>query len=436
MGTKAQTPIARSLTAQWEDTIKIEEQGNQNFLKEQFSRGDIVMMCDGSTKNGCAAAAWRLTTLPTIHSAFIQGSAQSPGTPSNLTSHRAECTGILGGLYTLHKIHERWGITEGLVTIMCDNISALKHSLSISQHPNISKLPDFDLIQAIRYYMHSDTTYMWRLVKGHQPANTDSPNLETYLNNVVDHLARSRRLSIESMNPDKLCEPVIPHELWSVTIHQKKIHSNLDEFIYEHTSAVMMRAFWHKQHRIDKNVFDDVSWDAVHLAMRSVPSSRRRWITKHVSGECGVYSVLVKRGMTTSSACRRCGEEETTHHVWQCQHSSSTKLWESSIEDLRACMSEHSTDPTIVSDMCNGLLSWQHQRFRLLGEDTIGSNQDIIGWKNVLEGCLSKSWLETQTAYLLSTKSTQNPLRWLSAIIKKLWQIYVTALSTSTIMLN
>jgi hypothetical protein len=97
MGTKTQPRQTQSMNAQWEDTATIEKRGDPQYLKEQLSRGNIVIMCDGSTKNGYGAAAWRITTLTTINSAFIQGSARTQENFSNLTSHRAECTGILAG---------------------------------------------------------------------------------------------------------------------------------------------------------------------------------------------------------------------------------------------------------------------------------------------------------------------------------------------------
>jgi hypothetical protein len=66
-------------------------------------------------------------------------------------------------------------------------------------------------------------------------------------------------------------------------------------------------------------------------------------------------------------------------------------------------------------------LSWQSQGVQPTNE--ISKGQEILGWQQLLEGCVSKSWLETKTTYLQSTKLQKNSLRWLSAIIKKLWQI-------------
>jgi hypothetical protein len=39
------------------------------------------------------------------------------------------------------------------------------------------------------------------------------------------------------------------------------------------------------------------------------------------------------------------------------------------------------------------------------------------------EGCIPKSWIETQACYLLFIKCNKNLLRWVSALIVKMWQI-------------
>jgi hypothetical protein len=96
-------------------------------------------------------------------------------------------------------------------------------------------------------------------------------------------------------------------------------------------------------------------------------------------------------------------------------------MWESSIRDLRVWMLAEFTDPLIVEAFCSGLLSWQSQGIRLTNE--IGYCQDILGWQQLFEGYMSKLWLETQSSTFQSTKIKRNLLQWLSAIIKKLWQI-------------
>jgi hypothetical protein len=81
------------------------------------------------------------------------------------------------------------------------------------------------------------------------------------------------------------------------------------------------------------------------------------------------------------------------------------------------------SDPRLVDALCNGLLNWQKQGHGPEHTEHAGLIQDILGWQLALEGCMSKSCIETQSEYLHSIHSTKNPLRWLSAIIKKLWQI-------------
>ena len=49
--------------------------------------------------------------------------------------------------------------------------------------------------------------------------------------------------------------------------------------------------------------------------------------------------------------------------------------------------------------------------------------QDRIGWHHFLEGSLSPLWQQVQHDYLLFIGSRRSSLRWVSALICKLWDV-------------
>jgi hypothetical protein len=206
-------------------------------------------------------------------------------------------------------------------------------------------------------------------------------------------------------------------------VNSQQICSNLESTILDHISASSMMNFWYRRNRIDKLHFLSINWSATELAMKSIPHSRRRWITKHVSGECGVSSVLVRRGFKTSDTCVRCGNVETAEHVWLCQHEEATATWEASILDLSKWLLSNKADPLITAELCTGLLAWQHQSDFSSFNTHTWKQQNAVGWRVAFEGCLATSWQEAQDVFLKSIKSTNSSLRWVSALVKKLWQI-------------
>jgi len=64
----------------------------------------------------------------------------------------------------------------------------------------------------------------------------------------------------------------------------------------------------------------------------------------------------------------------------------------------------------------------QHPTWSTLTQKII-DEQDTIGWDLLLEGCISKSWQGTIARYLISLNSKKTPLRWVSALIRKLWEV-------------
>jgi transcriptional regulatory protein LevR len=86
-------------------------------------------------------------------------------------SHHAECTGIMGGIRQFHHLLDEWKCNSGIVTVLCDNISDLRHSLDVRRYPNISKQMNFDITQSIKNDLPQSVTYKWQHVKGHQGLN-------------------------------------------------------------------------------------------------------------------------------------------------------------------------------------------------------------------------------------------------------------------------
>jgi hypothetical protein len=91
--------------------------------------------------------------------------------------------------------------------------------------------------------------------------------------NKADSIAKQHRHLISSLQTDLTWEPALPLEIWSVSIDSTKICSQLAQLIYNHTSAVSIRDYWHQGRRPDERVFQDVEWQAVSMAMRSIPPS-------------------------------------------------------------------------------------------------------------------------------------------------------------------
>ena len=93
-------------------------------------------------------------------------------------------------------------------------------------------------------------------------------------------------------------------------------------------------------------------------------------------------------------------------------------------------MKKQNTHPGITQMIIANLRAWRlgttaepitsHQVF---GLQEATRNQNSIGWQALLEGCPALGWKEAQQAYYEWLPSKRTGLRWLSALVRKLWQI-------------
>jgi hypothetical protein len=93
-------------------------------------------------------------------------------------------------------------------------------------------------------------------------------------------------------------------------------------------------------------------------------------------------------------------------------------------------MRKQNTHPGICAAVISHLKAWQtsspgpkthSQAYYNLS--TVVLNQNEIGWQAFIEGCPSHGWQSSQQQYYEFLCSRITGLRWLSALIHKLWQV-------------
>jgi hypothetical protein len=120
---------------------------------------------------------------------------------------------------------------------------------------------------------------------------------------------------------------------------------------------------------------------------------------------------------------------EDATHVWKCQDPRALAVWEQSIANLKVWLQEQRTQPGIITVLCAKLLAWQQGSTEDIPVETfhdlpaVVHRQDQIGWQSLLEGRPSLGWSEVQQRYLEWLGSRKSGLRWLTALIHKLWDI-------------
>ena len=103
-------------------------------------------------------------------------------------------------------------------------------------------------------------------------------------------------------------EPEVPstihQEGWTCWIEGAKQTTDHSEAVRFAISSKAIRKRLDDKGRLPKETFDCIDWETVGCAMKTFPPLFRLWVTKHVSGHCGVgqtYETPRANGIATNA---------------------------------------------------------------------------------------------------------------------------------------
>ena len=183
-----------------------------------------------------------------------------------------------------------------------------------------------------------------------------------------------------------------------------------------------MKQYCYRKEQIDAAHFTDVAWDSIGRVMKMSHPITRHEIVKHATGSCGVNATLVKWQEKTDPHCIRCGKLEDARHIWTCQHSSSSDLWESELSELTKWLPSVQTSPYVIEALISGLRNWYTGTYERQW-CPLHQSQNTLGWHNIMLGRFHNLWKITQSDHLLAICSKQSSSTWLAKVIIRIWKI-------------
>ena len=162
--------IGGSLSS-WEHRLLFSLTQVSDSLLDGFGTRSLILACNGSVRGSQGSFGWVLGT-PTCHYWTCAGPVD--GSPSCISSQRAELTGILSALRFLHHFLTHNNLDVGPdfpIKIVCDSKSAIKYATPPTAELSAIQAnhPDFDLaaeIHATLSVLPILIEFEW--VKGHQ----------------------------------------------------------------------------------------------------------------------------------------------------------------------------------------------------------------------------------------------------------------------------
>jgi len=202
------------------------------------------------------------------------------------------------------------------------------------------------------------------------------------------------------------------------------------------TNTLSQTIFWNAMARelreldekgiLEQEDFHLVNWEAMGKALESRSPQFCTWVTKHVSGQCGVGSKMFKWKYWDTSNCPCCDEpNETTLHLSKCNSEHMLTAFAAQTLKFLDWLEEANTSPDIIAYFTTVLQ--QHD----CPED--GTNfpnhmalactaQGYIGWDNLMFGRVATEWQNLQHQHYRSISSRRSADRWAADITYRLLQ--------------
>lgn len=253
-------------------------------------------------------------------------------------------------------------------------------------------------------------------MKAHQDDSLgyDCLDLEARLNVDCDFRAKA---AIKRAVADFSSHPVtlsLPLESAVVIIDGIKQTADLAKDLRYHVGKVKARQFYADEQLLHPDIFDSIAWEPLRWLLERKPKMYNLWYAKQCSGYCGTGEMITRYDKNASDKCPNCGCFETADHLNRCRSRIRRGLLIDSINDLQEWMDGHCTHPciqkwlplfislqgsTLFVDMVHSQGWRMSQQMR-----RVGNSLDRIGWRNVLEGKVSKEFLQMQKEHLLKTQ--------------------------------
>ena len=400
-----------------------------------IKQGTVVCVSDGSFKEECGTASWIIEDGDGTQR--IQGKVAVPGYASDQSAYRSELAGLYAIVYVIETLVGVYGLSKGEVIVGCDGISALQEAI-YNNKTATSAQQHFDLISGMQGYItESKVVYKPLHIKGHQDKDTPIGDLDrmAILNIECDAYAKEylqERTNMGATCARKVLEYHTPKGMWQVQLHGTRLCNNLIEELRESIEGGKAAEYWiDKKKRLKDSSFLRVDWPAVKNAMQSTTVWRRHWITKFNSGYCSTGRMMKLWRQRVIDTCPRCGiEVETPVHILQCPSVQAGKKWEASIQNLVEWLGSVKTCPDIRKLICCAIQQWREQlpvlplmSYDFDGVSAIYKDQSLIGWRNLLSGFVSVEWASVQNRYYKWLGLKRTGKRWVTMLIKKLWDI-------------
>ena len=222
-----------------------------------------------------------------------------------------------------------------------------------------------------------------------------------------------------------------PHPSSFPTVRYKStiVRENLSNSLYTKIADDLLEESWIDKERYNREDKDTIDWATQSKALKASPLKTRRFICKWASNTISTGRNMVKWKLRYKGSCPFCNtDNEDKNHILRCENSEAQKIWKEGLADLVSSMKKWKTDPTLAKTIEQELHQWHQYNSNHIDlyparlKKAILSQRNL-GWKNFLEGLISKEIIEIQSKYYTNRGLKYTGTGWAKKLIKGNWSL-------------
>lgn len=411
-----------------------DEDTDLSWLATAMANGTTIWVTDGSyNKQLCSnlsGAGWIVYDKLTKRKFACSFSEWSV----NAGSYRAELLGLCSLHLFMLAVQQAFNMqTSWEAEVSCDNEKAL---LKASGNPRRiqtgAKCPDLlrslrnskrDLHHHLRYthvQAHMDDLLGWDQLSIHQQLNVYCDML------AKSAISRAMQLMADGSTTH---QAPLPREFVCLFIGDNKITSDPAGDLRHFIGRQIAREFYTTDLRWSSDRFEQVYWEGLKNCSSSKSDKFRLWLTKQHSNFCATRKQLARQTRTSDDRCPSCIiHKEDAAHLCICPNQDRTLLLRDDTDKLALWLAEDHTHPELAYWIPKYILCRGRVRFADLGRMSpsmmqLAISQDIIGWREFMEGRISTHFHKIQEMHLTRVSSHMTAPQWASALISKILHI-------------
>jgi len=421
----------------WEN-MHLDTSDSVEWLLAALHHGSLLWVTDGSYDGHRApdisGAGWIVLDTTTDRRWACSFIKVSP----SANSYRAELLGLYSIHIFIHALFTHFQLKSvPQVKLRCDNKGALRTSSRTTLRIRASS-KCADILRAFRslhQQIQADIHY------GHVSAHMDDIlrwdqlTIEQQLNVQCDKLAKQAvsrvcRSMFSNQQAQLPTTDILPLEHCALMIDGTKMTADPSGSLRFQCSKIAAKSFLCTQCKWTPDQFDEVCWVMLDATLAGKTPGFRVWLAKQHSNFCASRVQMKRWFGEKDDRCPSCLEAaERADNLCRCPNEERTQLLTDCTEELASWLdSNNNTNHELAYWIpkyigCRGTVAFADLGPMSPSMMQVAKSQDVIGWRNFMEGRVSRHIMRLQRIHLLDTSSRLTTTSWMKQFISRILHI-------------